>query len=62
MRIKIAKPTLGEATTGVMRENVKREVITHHALRITCLASRAALAAGRFHSYLCSFVVPARLG
>ncbi len=35
MRIKITKPTLGEAATGVMRENVKREIVTHHALRIT---------------------------
>jgi len=26
---------LGEAATGVMRENVKRENVTHHALRFT---------------------------
>ncbi len=28
---KIARPTLGESATGVMRENVKREIVTHHA-------------------------------
>jgi len=32
---RIARPTLGEAATGVMRENVKREIVTHHALRFT---------------------------
>ena len=37
-------PMLGEATAGVMRENVKRENLTHHALRITASASRANLA------------------
>ncbi len=46
---RIARPTLSESATGVMRETVKREVVTHYALRITCLASRAALAARRFH-------------
>ncbi len=51
MRIKIARLTLGEAATGVMRENVKREIVTHHALCITCSASRASLAARRFHWY-----------
>jgi len=45
------KPMLGEAAADVMRENVKREVVTHHALRITCLASRANLAARHFHWY-----------
>ena len=48
---RIAKATLGESATSVMRENVKREIVTHHALRITCLASRAALAARHFHPY-----------
>ena len=42
--MKIARPTLGEATVDVMRENVKRENLTHHALRITASASRANLA------------------
>ncbi len=28
-------PTLSEVATNVMRENVKREIVTHHALRIT---------------------------
>ena len=41
---------MGEAATGVMRESVKRENLTHHALRITYLASRASLTARRFHS------------
>ncbi len=64
-------PTLSASATDVMRENVRREglthhalrawlpappwprgvFITHHALRITCLASRANLAARRFHRY-----------
>ena len=26
-------PTLSEVATNVMRENVKREIVTHHALR-----------------------------
>ena len=29
--MKIARPTLGEAVADVMRENVKREVVMHHA-------------------------------
>jgi len=42
---------LGEAATGVMRENVKRKILTHHALRITQLASRANLAGKHVHAH-----------
>ena len=46
-----SKPTLGETATGVMRENVKREVVTHHALRITDSVFRVNVATGYFRSY-----------
>ncbi len=51
IRIEVVRPTLSETATDVMRESVKREVITHHALRITYSASRPNLAARCFHPY-----------
>ncbi len=39
--MRTSRPTVGESTVDVMRENVKRENLTHHALRITASASPA---------------------